>query len=170
MTETQVFYTGIEPFHVSYTPTTEGRFLVRYIIYTKFEVNEWEVSDDGGWQWEIDAVREGDGLALIRGQVYQDLNHDGAYLPPEPLIGGVRVLLAQGDVVVAEAVTGADGKYELRVPAGNYQARIGYAPYGYRVPGARNITCDEGQVLANMDWPLEMWYCYVPLSLAQQRP
>jgi hypothetical protein len=170
MSETQVFYTGIEPFHFSYAPTSEGRFLVRFIIYTRFEANEWEISDDGGWQWWIEAVRVVDEPAQIRGRVYLDLNHDGAYMAPEPLVANVRVLLTQGDVVVAESVTSTDGQYEFQAPAGSYQMKIGQAPRGYRVPGARDIVCTAGQVLENLDWALEVWYCRVPLFLTEYRP
>jgi len=109
VSETQVFYTGIKPFKFAYTATSEGRFLVHFVIYTKFEANEWEISDDGGWRWQIDAVKRVDAPALIRGQVYQDMDHDGAYTPGEPPIGGVRMVLAQGDLVVGECVTSDQG-------------------------------------------------------------
>ena len=144
VSEPQVFYNGIEPFHFAYTPVSEGQFLVRFIIYTRFEANAWEISDDGGWQWQIEAIRQVDAPAVIRGQVYEDMNHNGAYTPAEPLIAGVRMLLAQGDVIVAETETGDDGQYKFSVLAGSYQVSIGHPPYGFQVPEERAIACRSG--------------------------
>lgn len=169
VSETQVFYTGIGPFHFSYVPASEGRFLVRFVIYTKFEANDWEISDNGGWQWHVQAVRKVDAPALVRGQVYEDQNHDGAYTSGEPSISGVRLLLAQGTMVVRETVSSDQGQYQFSVPAGSYQISIARAPYGYRVPIKRDITGEAGQV-QSVDWALERWSCYMPLFLATYKP
>jgi hypothetical protein len=167
--DTQVFYTGIQPFHFAYTPTSEGRFLVRFVIYTKFEANDWEISDNGDWHWQIDAIKKTDAPASVRGQVYQDMNHDQAYTPGEPPVRGVQLVLAQGSVVVGETATNDQGRYEFSIPAGSYQLSIRHAPYGYQVPGKQDMTCAAGQV-QSLDWALEKWYCFVPTLLASYKP
>jgi len=170
ISDPQIFYNGIEPFQLSYAPPSEGQFLVRFIVYTKFEVNNWEVSDDGGWRWQLQVRRDPDLPAVMRGTVYHDLNHDGIRTSGESPLAGARVLLAQGETIVADVLTGSDGGYEFRAPAGRYQVKIGAAPYGYRVPQARDVTCIPGQVLNGLDLGLETWYCHLPIFLAIDRP
>ena len=58
--------------------------------------------------------------ARIGGTVWRDNNHDRILNPGEPLVAGVRVELMRNGVVVATAITGADGKYSFDgLPAGS---------------------------------------------------
>jgi hypothetical protein len=76
-----------------------------------------------------DPERRGASVGLVRGVAWQDLNDDGVRSPDEPVMANIGVDLYPPGVNVsgtplAMRKTDSDGRYEFRLPAGNYAAQF----------------------------------------------
>ena len=88
----------------------------------------------------IGAVRMG----AVRGTVWQDLDNDGLFGASEPLLAGVRVELWKSGALVAEGMTGEDGRYAFEALRPDSYTVMLTLPdgwvYGRRVSGAEDRT------------------------------
>ena len=62
-----------------------------------------------------------DGIGIVAGRFFQDLNGDQSFQPGEPPAAGVTVYLIEGGNIVAESVTTVNGAYQFEVPQGDYE-------------------------------------------------
>jgi SdrD B-like domain len=80
----------------------------------------------------------------LSGMIYQDRNRDGNLNPNEPGMTRVLVLLKQGETVVRNAQTRADGAYFFEdVLPGVYEVTLdhGWLPNGWKPTGDEKVTC-----------------------------
>lgn len=180
ISDTQVFYEGLSPFHFLYTPTLPGTYLLRFQVDRNWEGNGWLVADDGGWEWHLD-VASGTPMATvspeptvtstpvacrITGTVYEDLNRDGARDLPDPPVRGAHVLLCDplGDVL-SQGLTGQDGGYYLEALGGrDYVVKLGPIPRGYgHTDLSYDVSCANGETHDLLDFPLLVWRLRLPL-------
>ena len=111
------------------------------------------------------------GSAALSGVVWQDLDHDRAPSPGEPLAAGWTVEVLHSGVLVASRVTAADGSYRIAnlEPGTSYQVRFRHPVTGEifgrassSAPGAvltdgtiRSLRLESGENLLNQNLPLD---------------
>lgn len=192
LSDVQSFYNGITPFHVSYTPDAPGHYLVRYRVDRQFEGNDWEVSDEGGWEWSLDVGEAAPtdtptptatltptmtpvpsatatlAVCVIEGAVYEDLDYDSVLAAQDRSLPGIEVLLTTlSDQPVESQISGLEGRYRFTLSAkGDYRVKLGRVPPGYRhATLAYAKHCEPGMVHQHLDFPLWRWYCRLPALL-----
>ncbi len=167
MSDVQSFYDGITPFQVSYTPEEQGHYVVRLRIDRQFEGNDWEASDEGGWEWSLDvgeptpevtatptttptpsvtpvpaespmpSVTPTLATCIIEGVVFEDLDYDSVLDANDRSLSGIEVLLTQP--------SGQQANNQISGLEGRYRFVVS-TPGGYRItlghvpPGYRHTA------------------------------
>ncbi len=195
MSDVQSFYDGISPFHVSYTPQLPGHYRVRFRIDRQFEGNDWEVSDEGGWEWSLDV---GDptpthtptptstltptttpvpsetpplSVCTLEGVVFEDADYDSVLAARDRRLPGIEVVLTTlSGQEVDNQISGLEGRYRFTVAeAGNYHVQLGHVPTGYRHTALVYAKhCEPGIAHQHLDFPLWRWYCSLPVLLRSE--
>jgi predicted phage tail protein len=88
--------------------------------------------------------------ALLFGNVYDDVNHDGLYEPSEGL-GGVSLSIT-GSSGTFQTTTTASGNYQIQVPAGTYQVTASASSLA--VPLTQTVTIATDNVQLDFVRPL----------------
>lgn len=195
LSDVQSFYDGILPFYVTYTPVTPGHYLVRFRVDRQFEGNDWEVSDEGGWEWSLDVGQPSPthtttptytptptitpvpsatptlAVCILQGTVFQDMDYDSVLADRDQPLPGIEVLLetASGQRVDNQ-ISGVQGRYSFSVSTeGDYHIRLGHVPTGYRRTELVFAKyCEPGIVHQRLDFPLWRWYCRLPVIVRSE--
>jgi hypothetical protein len=184
MSDVQSFHDGITPFHVSYMPDTSGHYMVRFRVDRQFENNDWEISDEGGWEWSVDVTEPTSmytatptatltpsatptlATCIVEGVVFEDMAYNNVLDVGDRPLPGVEVLLTTLSGQRADnQISGVEGRYRFTISTpGDYRVQLGYVPVGYRHAGwVYTKSCEPGIVHENLDFPLWRWYCRLPV-------
>ena len=179
LSDTQVFYNGLFPFHMAYMPSSAGLYRLRFQVEGKFEGNAWYVADEGGWSWLLNVsagmptptptvtVSPTPRGCSISGRVFEDVDRDDQYDPGEDLpIAAAQVVVSDsGGRFVQQQTTDSQGHFAFSaLGVQDYRVRLGVLPPGYWPRGMLfRIACAEGASHDQLSFGLWTWRARLPL-------